>query len=238
MTLGRELPDAPPAVLVGACGGSDSSSAGTTTPAPPAVTTAPATVTPAATTPATTPASATAVLTLRTATATATASATVAGSATRTATAAGTAVAASGPYDPCKLLDQGQVEEAAGQKMDVGARNGMGVVSPLGQNVCTWASSSVPVRIVQVSVIRQQDFSDQLKNSGYTVERLYNDTKAGMSDAQPVSGVGDEAYRSRTHLYVRKGTVYVQVDVSGGSATTGNETLISLARATLQRLGA
>lgn len=203
------------AVLLGACSRVASSPTSTATPAPPPATTGAATATPAA-------AATTAVTVF----------------ATRNTTAAATAVAAPGPYDPCKLLDQVQVEEAAGQRMDAGTRNDMTAPSPLGQSICTWASSTVPVRIVQVSVIRQQDFAGQLKSSGYTVQKLYNDTKATMSDARAVPGIGDEAYRTRSNLYVRKGSVTVQVDVSSGRGETASDVLIGLARTTLQRLGA
>jgi hypothetical protein len=148
---------------------------------------------------------------------------------------------AQGKVDPCALLTREQVDAAASEPMRSGERSAE-AMNPLGQQICTWSAvSGQSTRTLQVSVVRSQDMDENLRKSSYTARRLFLDTKAGLPGAEPVSGVGDDAFRAQNFLHTLKGDVYVTVFVSVGQigtqrAPATTDTLKELALAVLAKL--
>jgi hypothetical protein len=86
---------------------------------------------------------------------------------------------------------------------------------------CLYASSTVPVRQITVAVYTKDDLSAV---GGQTAETFLAVVKGGLTNVQPISGLGDEAFSAGsagTSVYVRTGTtiVHVTAGVGGTSAT-------------------
>lgn len=136
-------------------------------------------------------------------------------------------------FDPCQLLTAAELEEFAGEKMDAG--DAAYVEMPMGQTLCTWgATSETSLSIAQVSVVREQDFADQLKNQKYTAKKLFDDGKALQAGAEDVPGIGDSAYRTGNDLTIlHEGMV---VSVSLGKKDVQTATLVEMAKKAIARL--
>lgn len=136
-------------------------------------------------------------------------------------------------FDPCKLLTASELEEFAGEKMDAGEAAYVEV--PMGQTLCTWgATSETSLVIAQVSVVREQDFSDQLKKQKYTAKKLFDDGKALLSGTVDVTGIGESAYRAGNDLTIlHEGMV---ISVSLGKKDVQTATLVEMAKKAIGRL--
>ena len=136
-------------------------------------------------------------------------------------------------FDPCELLTAAELEELAGEKMDGG--DPAIAQGPMGITLCTWgATSERSLTIAQVSVVREQDFADQLKSQKYTAKKLFEDEKALHSGVQDVAGIGQSAYRVGNVLNV----LYdgMTVSVSLGKQGVETETLVAMASKAVPRI--
>jgi hypothetical protein len=136
-------------------------------------------------------------------------------------------------FDPCQLLTAAELEEFAGEKMDGG--DATIAQGPMGITLCTWgATSDTSLTIAQVSVIREQDFTDQFKAQKYTAKKLFEDEKALHTGVQEVSGISESAYRVGNVLNV----LYdgMTVSVSLGKQGVQTETLVAMAKAAVARI--
>lgn len=140
--------------------------------------------------------------------------------------------------EPCKLLTKEEVEAALGEPGDAGDADSSAVI---GMSLCTWgAASDTSLSILQVSVLRTGDMPEQLRKQG-GAKAIYNQTKAGYTGLQAVSGIGDEAYRHDRAIEVLKGDVWVTADLSFGGPPdrrkeTETQVLVELARKVLERV--
>jgi len=158
-----------------------------------------------------------------------------------TAAAAASGGGATGKLDPCALLTKADAEVLAGAPVKDGEAKDSG--NPLGQQLCGYAAvSDRSSRLVQISVATDGGMTEAMRKSGYTVKRLYTDTKSGNAAAQPVSGVGEDAFMGGfTGLHVLQKDVYFSISVTGGiiggtDKPVTTETLSTAARAVLGRL--
>ncbi|MBE0609866.1 MAG: DUF3558 family protein [Dehalococcoidia bacterium] len=136
-------------------------------------------------------------------------------------------------FDPCQLLTGAELEEFAGEKMDGG--DPAIAQGPMGITLCTWgATSERSLTIAQVSVVREQDFSAQLKSQKYTVKNLFEGEKALHTSVQDVAGIGESAYRVGNVLNV----LYdgMTVSVSLGKQGVETETLLAMANKAVARI--
>ncbi len=136
-------------------------------------------------------------------------------------------------FDPCQLLTAAELEQFAGEQMDAGEAAYVEV--PMGQTLCTWgATSERSLVIAQVSVVREQDFADQLKKQKYTAKRLFDDGKALQAGAENVPGIGESAYRTGNDLTIlHEGMV---ISVSLGKQNVQTATLVEMAKKAIARL--
>lgn len=136
-------------------------------------------------------------------------------------------------FDPCQLLTAAELEEFAGEKMDAGEAAYVEV--PMGQTLCTWGSTrETSLTIAQVSVVREQDFVDQLKKQKYTAKKLFDDGKAMQTAAQDVPGVGESAYRTGNSLTILHDGMVIAVSI--GKQNLETATLVEMAKKAIARL--
>jgi len=136
--------------------------------------------------------------------------------------------AKAGKYDACALITAAELESLAGEKMDAGDSDY--VESPMGQAICTWGSTGdTSLTIAQVSVLRDSGLSDMLKKQNYTVERLFKEGKALYSEPiEPVSGIGDDAYRVGNSLNVLFDGMSLSVSIGRQNVQTAD--LVEMAK--------
>jgi hypothetical protein len=102
--------------------------------------------------------------------------------------------------NPGTLLSRDDAAALLGEPVDEGQLKQAG--PPLGRVLCTYgASAQTSAEAVQLCVVRTQTMSDQLRHSGYSARKLFEDGKA----LQPVFGVGDEASRFGREIAVVRG---------------------------------
>lgn len=136
-------------------------------------------------------------------------------------------------FDPCQLLTAAELEELAGEKMDGG--DPAVAQGPLGITLCTWgATSDTSLTIAQVSVVREQDFTAQLKSQKYTAKKLFDDEKALRTGVQDVAGMGESAYRVGNVLNVLYEGMTVSVSLGKQGVETG--TLVAMANKAVARI--
>ncbi len=147
------------------------------------------------------------------------------------ATNAGDAKLTNGNVDPCAVLTKADVEAVMGEPS--GEPNLARPGPPLGQVICTYgAAAQTVVKGVQLSVVRTQSMTDQMRKQGYSARRLYEDGKLAFPTRQPVAGVGDDAYQSGHQIQAVQGGTQFTVGFTAGTGVTGMDdaTLVALAK--------
>lgn len=118
------------------------------------------------------------------------------------------------PLDPCKLLTLDEVSAAIGTPANDGKAGGM-KDSPIGQAICTWSGKGdTAFNALLISVERTKDFAKQLKDQGYTAQKLYDEGKKLYPDAKNVSGIGKSAFRAKNSLHVLLDGATFNVDLT------------------------
>lgn len=136
-------------------------------------------------------------------------------------------------FEPCDLLTAAELEEFAGEKMDEG--DPVYQQAPLGITLCTWgATSERSLTIAQVSVLREQDFAEQIKSQKYTAKKLFEDEKAMYTGIEEVAGIGQSAYRTGNVLNVLFDGMTMSVSIGRQGLET--ETLVKMANAAVARI--
>jgi len=136
--------------------------------------------------------------------------------------------AKAGKYDACALITAAELESLAGEKMDEGDSDY--VESPMGQAICIWGSTGeTSLTIAQVSVLRDSGLSEALKSQKYTVERLHKEGKALYTEPlEPVSGIGNDAYRVGNNLNVLFDGMSISVSIGRQNVQTAE--LVEMAK--------
>jgi hypothetical protein len=139
----------------------------------------------------------------------------------------------------CSLLDAAELSRIAGEPM--GNPSSIALGPPLGQQVCTFgALASGSYTIAQVSLVAQDGLAASLRDDGFTVQRLFDETFTMFPNAILVPGIGDAAFRHKNTLEVLAGEVTFSVSLaySDGAARrpASLETLVALATIVLDRI--
>jgi hypothetical protein len=123
--------------------------------------------------------------------------------------------------EPCALVTPDQAAAALGEPVEAGVDMPGGLP---GQKSCGYNAID-SAAAVNVSVIPG------------TAE-LWSQFKAASPNAEPVSGVGDEAFRDAGLLQVRQGDLILSVFITGkGSGSNLTPALSDLAKAALAQIG-
>ncbi len=128
--------------------------------------------------------------------------------------------AAKGLIDPCTLLTKSEAEAALGETVKEPELKD--TKNPLGQKICFYAPvSDKSDRFIQLSVVQNEGMTKNLRDSGYNVKQLYEETKKNLTDAKPVTGIGDDAFWGTNGLHILKGNEYLNISV-GNTSKPGN----------------
>jgi hypothetical protein len=89
---------------------------------------------------------------------------------------------------------------------------------------------------IQISLVKNQLMSDNLKEQDYDVTKLYTETKTMLGDVQEIEGIGENAFWGTNGLYLVKGDYYLNIAV-GNSSDPENLTLAQkIAEKVVERL--
>ena len=123
---------------------------------------------------------------------------------------------ATGKDDPWDLFTQKEAEAVLGFKVEPELQK----IEAAGQKIVYYgAVSKDKTDFIQVSVVRNEEMGDSLKEQGYTAKQLFEETKKNFSDSsQAVKGFGDEAFWTNGGLHILSDTVYITIS-TGDSDT-------------------
>jgi hypothetical protein len=127
--------------------------------------------------------------------------------------------------EPGTLLTKAEVETALGAQLkDPEYKD---TKNPLGQKLCFYAPVSDKVEMfVQLSLVQNEGMTKNLRDQGYNVAQLYNETKKNFADIKPVPGIGDEAFWATNGLHILKGSFYLNIS----TGNTGKPVTLELAK--------
>lgn len=141
--------------------------------------------------------------------------------------------------DPCSLLRPAEAQALLGQ--EVGQAQSRRTHNPLGQAICLYpAKAPEAFGFVQLSLVRTQGMSAEMRGQGFNAGRLFQEAKALLDDPQEVPGLGQAAYyggaglKAGAGLHVLQGDYYLNISVGGQEPSL--DKLKDLARAVLGRL--
>ena len=141
-----------------------------------------------------------------------------------------------GLVDPGTLLTRADAEAALGEQ--VKEPDLKDTKNPLGQKICFYAPvSDQSGKFIQISVVQNEGMGKSLREQGYNVAQLYNETQKNLTGAKPVPGIGDEAFWGTNGLHILKGNVYLTISVGNTSRPENLEMAKRLAEKAVSRLG-
>jgi Protein of unknown function (DUF3558) len=118
--------------------------------------------------------------------------------------------------EPCTVLTRAEVTDLTGRAITQIDEDDADPAEPT--RYCQWQQDGGQLALV-LSRTTETDF------------------RAQIADGQPVDGVGDEAFQQAGHLYVRSGTIQVDVYVHGGDTEDRNLTdATAVAKVVLSKL--
>jgi hypothetical protein len=151
------------------------------------------------------------------------------------------APAAAADLDPCALVTTAEAEAALGQSVQPPETRK--THNPLGQAICFYAATGEDkVRFVQLSLVRTQGMTAQMRQQGYDAARLFQDTKALLENPQEVTGLGQAAYfggsglKAGAGLHVLKQDAYLTITVASSDGEHNLAQAKILAAKALERL--
>jgi hypothetical protein len=128
-----------------------------------------------------------------------------------------------GPVPPvCSLLTTGEASELAGEDLREPASD----VTPggIGQQVCTFgATAFFSYTYVQVSLVAEADWPPELHARGYTARRVFEEARDSYPMIEPVTGIGEDAFRHGNTLEVLTGDVTFGVKIALNDRSGGIE---------------
>ncbi len=152
-----------------------------------------------------------------------------------------TAARAGGALNPCALITQQEAAEALGGVVQAGKLRQ--TANPLGQRICFYEGrSAAAMRFVQISLVTTAGLSEDLRRSGYSAAKLFQDSKKLLGRPKPVKGLGQEAFwggsglKAGAGLHVLARDVYLNISVAAGDARRDLEAAKVLAQKALARL--
>jgi hypothetical protein len=148
---------------------------------------------------------------------------------------------AGGVLNPCMLISQEEAAAALGGAVKAGELKG--AANPLGQSICYYEGQGEnTVRFVQISLIATQNMNDNLRDSGYTAAKLFEDSRKLLGKPRKISGLGEEAFwggsglKAGAGLHVLAKDAYLNITVASGDSKRNLEAAKELAERALARL--
>lgn len=137
--------------------------------------------------------------------------------------------------DPGSLLTKAEAEAALGGKVKEPELKD--TKNPLGQKICFYEPVSEKIdHFIQISVVQNEGIAEKARQNGTSVTQLYQETKKNLTDAKPVSGIGDEAFWGTGGLHILKGNVYLVISVGNTSKPESLELAKGVAGKVVSRL--
>lgn len=127
---------------------------------------------------------------------------------TQTQTSAGQSDSKGKVMDPATLITQDEAAVILGEPSKP-AEVKTSSINPLGQKEVIFNPvNDKSFKMLQLSFVQNEGMNKDKVASGYTVKKLYEDTRKGFADARDVSGIGDQAFMRPSWLHVVKGNTY------------------------------
>jgi len=137
--------------------------------------------------------------------------------------------------NPCSLITKEEAEAALGEPVQEPEFED--TKNPLGQKLCQYnPKSESSQKFIQISVVQNEGMSKVLREQEYNVVKLFQETKKNLAKAQPVPGIGEDAFWGTPGLHVLKGSVYFVVGVGNTDLPANLELAKSLAQKAASRL--
>ncbi len=116
--------------------------------------------------------------------------------------------------DVCGMVSTADLEELFASPFDEGEFTHQ---EQTGGDQCVWSNSDAPpVKIISISVLRQDHLSEAFESGGVTVQSLFEDTKGYMTDVEELD-LGDSSYLSGSQISVLDADSLTDISVSGTS---------------------
>jgi hypothetical protein len=115
--------------------------------------------------------------------------------------------------DPRTLLTGAEAESALGEPVKepkfTDSKN------PMGQKLCFYEPvDENSFKFVQIGLVQNEGMTKNLRDSGYNVKQLYEETKKNLiQDGNSVTGIGDDAFWGAGGLHILEGNVYLTIGV-------------------------
>jgi hypothetical protein len=117
-------------------------------------------------------------------------------------------------YDVCGLVTPADLEGFFGSPFDPGSATHQ---EQTGGDQCVWTNTDAPpVKVVSVTVLRQDHLSGAFESAGIELPQLFADTKAYATDPQPLD-LGEESYISGSQIEVLAGDAIYSISITGTS---------------------
>jgi hypothetical protein len=131
--------------------------------------------------------------------------------------------------DPCSLISAADLQAVWGVEFNDGTSSE--TTPPFTFHACGFGQTSdqPPARTLTVQVLGVGDIDEDLRDRGQTPTTLFEGMRDSASDATPIEGLGDGAYRSGSQVAFVSGDVFFTLDAPGASNPETLEGLESLA---------
>ena len=118
-------------------------------------------------------------------------------------------------YDVCALATPADLESLFGSPFDSGSATHDGETT--GSDQCVWSNTDAPpVKIVSVSVLRQDHLGDNFQEAGVELSDLFDDTKE-FADAPEDLELGEKSYISGSGVEVFADDTIYSISITGTS---------------------
>jgi len=154
---------------------------------------------------------------------------------------------ASKSYDPCALLTADDVKAFYPDEKITLKDDKSKEANAVGQRICFFDIGD-DMKFVQLSIIQTAEMSAAVRSGGQSAEKMFADEKLLVEKAEPVAGLGDEAYYGGSGLGLGKGThvlvkgkgLKFSIDIGLGFGNTDKQKHLdiesALAKKVLERL--
>jgi hypothetical protein len=148
---------------------------------------------------------------------------------------------AGGVLNPCMLVSQEEAAKALGNPVKTAQLKG--AANPLGQSICFYdGQAEDAIRFVQISLVATKNMNANLRDSGYSAAKLFQDSKKLLGKPKEISGLGEEAFwggsglKAGAGLHVLGKDAYLSITVASGDDKRNLEAAKTLAEKALERL--
>ena len=135
---------------------------------------------------------------------------------------------------PWDLFTQEEAEAILGFEVEPEIQK----IDSMGQKIVFYGPvSDKETSFIQVSIVRNEEMEDSLKEQGYSVKQFFEETKKALPESpQTVKGFGDEAFWTSGALHILAGDVFVTVSTSHSDTPEALDRAKEVAGIVLDRL--